>query len=145
MISQVTRVTDAQYLTISKWQLWERSEWGNLELPLDGCKVSARRTETLKENPFNDNKMPRRDVKEFLLRVAGICDKWQWVTNRDCETHNKIYCQVQTVELRLAPSPWVWWMENKQTKLKQKRAKTSRDISHLSGVLMEGKLRHYSH
>ena len=51
-----------------------RKEGGNLELPLDGCKVSAKRTETLKENPFNDNKMPRRDVKEFLLRVAGICD-----------------------------------------------------------------------
>ena len=51
-----------------------QSEWGNLELPLDGCKVAARRTETLKENPFNDNKMPRRDVKEFLLRVGRICD-----------------------------------------------------------------------
>ena len=28
----------------------------------------------MKENPFNDNKMPRRDVKEFLLRVGRICD-----------------------------------------------------------------------
>ena len=146
MISQVTRVTDAQYLTISKWQLWERSEWGNLELPLDGCKVSARRTETLKENPFNDNKMPRRDVKEFLLRVAGICD-----TDNGSQTEIVRLTIRSIVKFKLwssgwlAPSPWVWWMENKQTKLKQKRAKTSRDISHLSGVLMEGKLRHYSH
>ena len=38
----------------------------------------------------------------------------------------------------------VWWIENKQTKLKQKRIKTSVDISHLSAVLMEGKLCHYS-
>ena len=105
-----------------------QSEWGNLELPLDGCKVAARRTETLKENPFNDNKMPRRDMKEFLLRVAGICDTDNG-PQTEIVSHNKIYCQVQTVELRLTSHdspPRVCWMENKQTKLKQKRTKTSR-------------------
>lgn len=123
-----------------------QSEWGNLELPLDGCKVAARRTETLKENPFNDNKMPRRDVKEFLLRVAGICDTDNG-PQTEIVSHNKIYCQVQTVELRLTGwLPAQSLLNGKQTnQIKTKADKNLSDISHLSRVLMEGKLRHYSH